>query len=555
MFRFIVVTTIWLGSAIAVSAQSWVQIEARPTEASALERAADYASRLPDVQAYRLSSGWFAIALGPYDDATAQASLLNLRAVRAIPSDSFIADGGNFRGQIFGSDDVSVAAQPQIELRPADETLAQSRAAEAGLDRAERELVQIALRFEGTYTAAIDGAFGPGTRAAMSAWQSANGFEPTGVLSSAQRGQLLDAYRTTAAELGIERLRDETAGVEIALPLGIMGFDRYDAPFAIYGREPGPRVVLISQIGDDTTFRALYDVLQSLEIMPLDGPRSINRRSFTISGQNERMTSVIEAVRSGDAVKGFGLIWPVGDEKRRRLVLEEMRATFTPLPGMVMPDAVSTEQSIDLLAGLAIRRPDLVRSGFYVSRDGEVVTSRDVTETCARITYDEDVAASVVASDAETGLALLRPETRLAPLSLARLSATEPRISSDIAVSGFSFGGILGAPSLTYGTLDDNRGLDGDRRLARLSLPGTETDAGGPVLDEKGGVAGMLLPPSGGPRRLPDGVALAVGASTIAGFLAANGVAAALNTEGEPLDPLELQDQATGITVLVSCWN
>ena len=89
-------------------AQVWVQIEARPNEASALERAADYAARLADVNGFRLNSGWYAVTLGPYSAADAQATLGQLRASRAIPADSFISDGANFRERFFGADTAAI---------------------------------------------------------------------------------------------------------------------------------------------------------------------------------------------------------------------------------------------------------------------------------------------------------------------------------------------------------------------------------------------------------------------------------------------------------------
>ena len=558
MFRVFLSLVAWCLTTVCAAAQTWVQIEARPTEAQALERAADYAARLPDVEGYRLSSGWFAIVLGPYDEARAQATLLNLRLTRAVPSDSFIADGGNFRARIFGSDTAAAPAlspAAEVELRPAEETPAEARAAEAALDRPARELLQIALRYEGTYDAAIDGAFGPGTRRAMADWQALNGYEPTGILSTAQRRQLVDGYRAAQEALGIERVRDETTGIEIALPLGLMDFDRYDAPFAVWGAEGGPQAILISQIGDATTFQALYDILQTLEIVPLDGPRGLSGRGFTIEGRNARIATTVEARLSGDEIKGFALVWPEGDEKRRQLALNEMRATFTAVPGQVMPDAVSTEQSIDLLAGLDIRRADRVRSGFYVSEAGAVLTTTEAVEGCARVSWDDDVTGQVVATDADLGLALLRPEGDLAPQGVARLSGVEPRLQSPVAVAGFSFGGVLGAPSLTWGTFEDNRGLDGDDRLARLAVPGTESDAGGPVLDAGGGVAGLLLPATSGARVLPEGVALAVGAEAIAAFLGGAGLATGMGDSDDALDLAALQDRATAMTVKLSCWN
>jgi peptidoglycan hydrolase-like protein with peptidoglycan-binding domain len=84
----------------------------------------------------------------------------------------------------------------EAPLEPAvvDETLAEARASEAALDRGEREMLQIALKWAGFYNSSIDGAFGRGTRASMSAWQDANGYTNTGVLTTLQRADLLAQY-------------------------------------------------------------------------------------------------------------------------------------------------------------------------------------------------------------------------------------------------------------------------------------------------------------------------------------------------------------------------
>ena len=76
---------LWAVSALAQDL-GWVQIEARPSEAQALERAQAYAARLPNVNGFALPSGWYAIALGPYDRFTAEqelrrARILSLRMV------------------------------------------------------------------------------------------------------------------------------------------------------------------------------------------------------------------------------------------------------------------------------------------------------------------------------------------------------------------------------------------------------------------------------------------------------------------------------------------
>jgi len=128
-------------------------------------------------------------------------------------------------------------------------------------------------------------------------------------------------------------------------------------------------------------------------------------------------------------------------------------------------------------------------------------------------------------------------------------------LQSDIAVAGFSFGGILTAPSLTYGTFSDVKGLDGDVRVQRLEVLSEPGDAGGPVFDASGAVMGMLLDAESGARQLPGSVAFALDASVLAEFLATNGLAMPASAPESDMAPEDLTILAADMTVLVSCWN
>lgn len=542
------------------SAQTWVQIEAQPNETQALVRAADYASRLPDVNGFRLNSGWYAVVLGPYSEDEARGVLLQLRGQRAIPSDAFIADGRNFRDPIFGSGDRTALVAPTTEpLEPGEETLAEAQRGERDLTREDREIIQIALRWEGFYNSIIDASFGAGTRRAMAAWQEAKRYEPTGVLTTLQRRELIDNYRNALASLDMRPVNDAQAGISIDMPAGLVAFDRYEPPFAHYAprTDDGVRVLLISQTGDQFTLTALFDIMQTLEIVPMDGRRNVGASEFTLTGANDKIMSHTFARVTGGAVKGFTLVWPSGDDKRFQLALAMMEQSFRPTEG-VLPDTLGTggaNQNIDLLAGLEIRRPERSRSGFFIDSAGGVLTTTEAVRQCTRIVLNEETEADIAAEDTGMGLALLRPREELAPLSVARLAAAEPRIKSDIALAGYTYGGILPAPSLTYGTLADIKGLDGDDRVQRLEIASEDGDTGGPVFDGSGAVMGMLLPRDPGTRQLPGSVAFAADAPVLAEFLSANGINPAAADAGDPMAPEDLTLLAADLTVLVSCWN
>ncbi|RBI86980.1 peptidoglycan-binding protein [Rhodosalinus halophilus] len=554
----------------------WVQIEAQPSLREAEERARLYAQRLPDVAGFSIGSGWYAIVLGPYTRATAEDVLASYRAAAEIPRDSFIALPGAL-GRQFWPVGASARAAAPIDLDPGeaveaetpaaqpappDETPREARASEAQLTRAEREELQIALQWAGHYRGAIDAAFGRGTRGAMADWQRAAGYEPTGVLTTRQRAELLAQYNAVLEGLDLRMVTDDRAGIRMALPTGVVSFDRYEFPFAHYeatGEVPEARVLLISQPGDRDTLAGLYEIMQTLEIVPLDGPRERDAQSFTLEGRDDRIVSVTQAALEDGTVKGFTLVWPAGDEERRRRLLEEMRESFARLDGAALSpgDGSNAVQDIDLVAGLAVRQPVRARSGFYVDGQGAVLTTTEAVAGCTRVTLDDGYEAQVAARDDALGVALLRPEARLAPMQVAEFATRPPRLKSEVAVAGYSFGGRLPAPTLTFGQLEELTGLAGEDDLNRLSLDSRPGDTGGPVFDAAGAVVGLLLPRAeDAARRLPDDVRFAARADALRAVIEGAGlVPGTAAPQSAPVPPEDLTTRARGMTVLVNCWD
>jgi len=450
------------------------------------------------------------------------------------------------------------APEPAPEPVVADETPAQARQSEAQLTSDERKALQTALQWAGYYNAAIDGAFGRGTRGSMAGWQSDRGYDATGILTTAQRAELLAAYNAPLTSVGMAMIRDTEAGIAMMLPAGEVAFEKYEPPFAHFNSsgDLGVRALMISQPGDQTTLFGLYEIMQTLEIVPLDGPRERNSDSFTLEGRNASIVSYTEARLEDGAIKGFTLIWPTGDEERRTRVLAEMKSSFQRLSGVLDPTAGDGgPQSIDLVSGLEIRTPRLSRSGFFVDGQGTVITTSEAVQNCGRITLEDDVPAEVMVTDSALGVAVLRPATPVAPISVARFRSTQPRLQSDVAVAGYSFEGALGAPSLTYGTLSDIKGLRGETELKRLALAALPGDAGGPVLDSRGSVLGMLLPRATNGQQLPLDVSFAANRKAINNVLAEAGLSAESGDADSPMTPTQLNRMASGMTVLVSCWD
>ncbi|SFG80182.1 Putative peptidoglycan binding domain-containing protein [Palleronia marisminoris] len=562
-------------AAPAWAQDTWLQVEAQSNAPAAIETAREFAGQIDGVAAFDLNnSSWFAVAIGPFTPEEAAQQRRSLRARQLIPSDSFTTDGSIFGEAIWPEGGVETAqadtlgeaarvmvpeAEPQQEPQ---ETLAEARESESLLIGPEREALQVALQWAGYYDGPIDAAFGRGTRGSMAEWQAANGYDDTGVLTTQQRAELLAQYNAVLDGLGMANVIDSTAGVTVQMPTELVAFDRYQPPFAHYeprnGADPQAKVLLISQAGEQADLYGLYDVMQTLEIVPPEGERERRQSGFTLVGQGDDIVSHTEARLENGEIKGFTLIWPAGDEDRSTRVLDEMLASFETTAGVVMPDEMgepTEDQSVDLLAGLEIRRPELVRSGFFVSRRGDVLTTADVAQGCERITLEDGIEATVTAADAERGLALLEPGQALAPRQHATFREGVPRLNTEVVLSGYSFEGQLGAPSMTYGTLAAMEGLDGAEDVRRYALEARPGDAGGPVFDNGGQVLGLLQPEGELGRSLPDGVAFATDVDTIEGFLSGAGLTPSTAPLGEDLPLGQMERRATDMTVLVGCWR
>ena len=560
----------------------FVQIAARSTLAEGEAEARGYAETVPQVSGYAAPGGWYVVVVGPFDRSEARERLDRLRDERRIPRDSFLIDGGRLRERFFeagepvAADDTPTAAAapapapapteagpPVVDLAGAaallgDETEEEARASEALLTRPERDLLQVALADAGFYDGPVDGAFGRGTRAAMEAWQEARGLPTTGVLTGAQRTQLISEFNAVFDGLGLEVVRDEVAGIDLELPTAAVALDGYETPFARYeptGSVPGVRVVLISQEGGREEIAGLYEAMQTLSVVPPEGPRQREADSFDIEGRDARIASRAHAVHRDGFIKGFMLVWPAGDTRFER-VWQRMRTSFDPSPAGALGAAQRTPaeaQEIDLLAGLDVRRPDLSRSGFFADAEGLVLTTSEVAEGCRSIRLDDAYEARVLWTGG--AVALLEPAEPLSPPTVASFAASPLRIGDEVAVAGYPFGGALGRASVTFGELADVRGLGGEPDLDRYRLEAAESEAGGPVLGPRGEVTGMLLAPEAGGRVLPADVALGVDASVLRAALEAGGTEPPAAAPEGPLAVEDLVRRAAALTVQVSCYR
>jgi len=573
-----IIGAIFLPTFLLADDSLWVQIEAQPSLLEAEDRARKYAVRLPNVHAFSLGSGWYAIAVGPFTQDEIELEYQNLRNTLEIPFDSFISTGVNFRQKIWpsgpetaestdtpGATNIFSQTVEKIEGydlsaidRSEDETLDQARKSESILDRSAKKELQRALQWAGYYSSSIDGMFGTGTRNSMKQWQNANQFPATGVLSTLQRNILIMQYHYILTELGIEKITDLQTGVVINLPMGVLEFSHYDPPLAHFkATDGGPQAAyVISQKGDRAALRALYRALQTLSLLPPDGSRKLLDDSFSISGQNSQITSFAQAFLSQGEIKGYILVWPVADDIRRKRLLGNIKNSFETISGALDPTlADGKTQEIDALFGLELRQPLFSRSGIFATDEGYVITDAAALEQCDEITIRPNFKAKILNPDNEADFAILAPEGRLVPLSVAQFARMPLGINDPVISAGYSYQGRLDLPSITKGTADEMRGLEGREDIIRLSIPTMKGDVGGPILNQSGAVSGLLLDSSAGPRSLPKKVHFALNSQEIIDQLASLGIFVQTYSGQNPIEDVLLAKHARSITALVNCWK
>ena len=549
---FLLLILIALPAPLRAQEQVWLQIEAQPDLPSARDRAAHYAALFADVRGF-LAGDWYTIVLGPMDRDAAELRLLTLTTQGLIPADSFLADGSRYGPAFFGEEGALTApAATAAAPEPQDEVT------EADLTQEERKAVQAALAWFGHYDGAIDGAFGRGTRAALAAWQEAQGHPPTGVLLDTERLALLAAEAEERAFYGFEEVREEAAGITARLPLGLVAHQGYEPPFVQFAPRAagGPRLMLISEQGEAASLAGLFDLLTSMALAPgatgQEAGLVLEPDSFSIDIAGPSLGLRAWARLHRGQIKGFALLWTPDKAEALSRMAQVIRASFSAVGDKVLdPGLVPLDEAVrlGLISGLAPRAPAFSRSGFYVSDAGAALTLAQDLGTCTAISIDGGVPVRLAATDPGSGAGLLIPAQDLAPDGFARLSGASARLGAEVMLAGYSYGDRLPAPVLTHGLLE---AADGESGALRLRLAALDGDRGGPILNRQGEVIGMLgaaRDTTG--RSLPEGVAIAAGAGGLAGFLRANGI-----TPVPPDSPeAEPERLALDMTLRVDCWN
>jgi S1-C subfamily serine protease len=176
---------------------------------------------------------------------------------------------------------------------------------------------------------------------------------------------------------------------------------------------------------------------------------------------------------------------------------------------------------------IAESRPQSSGTGFFITRDGYLITNEHVLGDSTQIrvvTSSGILPAKVVKVDTGNDLALLKTEGTFAPLPVTKSRST--KLGATVITVGFPNIDLQGfAPKLARGEIGSLAGAQDDARFFQISVPVQPGNSGGALVDEHGNAIGVVssklsakatLLTSGA---LPENVNYAVKSSFLLSFL------------------------------------
>ncbi|ODS68322.1 MAG: hypothetical protein ABS38_06920 [Acidovorax sp. SCN 68-22] len=206
----------------------------------------------------------------------------------------------------------------------------------------------------------------------------------------------------------------------------------------------------------------------------------------------------------------------------------------------------------------------MVGTAFVVSSQGHLLTNRHVVGNCQQVRLaGSDKPLKVLPQDEANDLALLQMTGKPKAAAVFR-AANDLRQGESIAAYGYPLQGALAAGgNLSPGVVSALAGLGNNTSHIQITAPVQQGNSGGPVLDSKGQVVGVVVQKLDAVKvakltgDVPQNVNFAINESTTRAFLDSNQVQYKTGhwwNIGQK-DLADIAEDARTYTVVVECWK
>lgn len=352
--------------------------------------------------------------------------------------------------------------------------------------------------------------------AAIKAYQKRKNAKVTGILTDAEKAELLAAAKTHYDEFGWSVVVDPVTGIRLGIPGKLAAQAREAKNGTRWSSRHSDVVIETFRIKTGDSLNALFDAQKKEPANRKIETSYARNDNFFVSGlQGLKHFAVRAYLRNGE-LRGYTMLYDQAMATIVMPVLPAMANAFAPFPEGAAP-----------LASLS--RPVVYGTGVIVSDEGHIVTGRRFADGCDVITVPGVGNAERIAFDDATGLGLLRVYGKSSLKAAVLASDDAPR---DLKLTG------IPDPQTQNG--DGRRSTiaaqlaDGNAIRLRDSVP-LAGFSGAAALDGKGRVLGIMemhgmqlasVQPAAPPVSF-------IPSSAIRGFLAAHHVAASADGGGE----------------------
>ncbi|MDB5591326.1 serine protease [Enterovirga sp.] len=458
-----------------------------------------------------------------------------------------------------------------------------------GLDLRGRLDIQIDLIAAGYLAAVPTETFTLRVYEGLTRFQRERGLAATGILDPAQRQRLLGEASELYRMWQFKPVANPMRGRPIWMPTGMGLLAKYQPHQIAFQTADEKLAVSYRHLKRD--LGATYnELLRGYSAGGVTVNYTAARPNwFVISTTNkDGVDGYLRYHRDGDGITGIAVFWnndkgvvhgdriavlmsaSLGSRMGSMPFLDppafdapQVASSAQPAPQPPAPPPSAAAPAPPAAAPPAPRR-DLVTAGtgFFVGLDGTVVTNEHVVSACSSIDLQTEdrtrAAASVIARDKTNDLAILR--TSATPKRVASLR-TGARLGEGVAAFGFPHSDILATSGhFTQGNITATAGLGDDTRFFQVSAPVHHGNSGGPLLDMRGSVVGVVtsklnaLKFASNAGDLPQNINFAVKASLLSAFLESHNVEAGRAAPDAPTrDPADIADLARAISVFIVC--
>ncbi len=204
-------------------------------------------------------------------------------------------------------------------------------------------------------------------------------------------------------------------------------------------------------------------------------------------------------------------------------------------------------------------------TGFFVNGSGNVITNHHVVEQCIALSIDlngQSIASNVISSDANKDVAILSTDHKSSAFAYFNSSRAGERLGEEVMTLGYPLYGVLSSSlNLTTGNISSLMGVKDDENVYQISAPVQPGNSGGPVLNQRGLVAGVVqsklnvLELSRVTGDVAQNVNFAIKSNKVQSFLSQNGITYHTRSynQSHNKSTVDIAEQAKAFTVQIKC--